>query len=95
MQYRPAPQALPQAPQCDALEPTAVSQPFAALLSQSAKPPAHEPTPQVPFEQPGAPFATAGQALPHAPQFAMLLAALISQPSVTELLQSMKGAAHT
>lgn len=68
-----------------------VSQPFAALPSQLAKPALHEATPHAPAEQPAVPFSTAGQTLPQAPQLVTLDAVLVSQPSAPPL-QSLKGA---
>ncbi|MFO0627818.1 MAG: hypothetical protein U0325_19575 [Polyangiales bacterium] len=58
---------------------TARSQPLAALLSQFAQPVLHVPMPQAPLVQTGVAFASA-QVRPQAPQFAVVLVMLVSQP---------------
>jgi hypothetical protein len=63
----PPAQARPQAPQLPASVPRNTSHPLAGLVSQSAKP-ASQVNPQRPAAQVRAALATAGQALPHAPQ---------------------------
>jgi hypothetical protein len=62
-----------QRPQCTVLVLRLVSQPFAALPSQSPKPGLHE-SPQRPAAHEGAALAPEGQTMPHVPQLAALVA---------------------
>src|SRR5437773_388906 len=72
--------ALPQPPQFLLSDPRLASQPFAAFMSQSAKPMLHWVMPHWPFRQ--APIALAKlQTLPHLPQLFTSTARLFSQPS--------------
>jgi len=64
-------QARPQPPQWAVVVAVLVSQPLAALMSQSPKEPVHKPTAQAPMEHTGAPLATL-QIIPQPPQWAML-----------------------
>jgi hypothetical protein len=68
-QLPPAKHACPHVPQLALSERTFASQPFVALRSQSAKPVPHAKA-HVDDAQTAVAFAAAGQALPHAPQFA-------------------------
>jgi hypothetical protein len=81
-----------QAPQLFTLVPRFASQPFAGLLSQSAKPAKHV-NPHMPVVQVGVAFAGARQTLPQLPQFAVVSRGA-SQPSTSMLLQSSKPASH-
>ena len=65
-------QGLPQRPQFVTAARRSVSHPFAAMLSQSPKPPEHRPTPQRPIVQLGSALATT-QRVPQPPQLAELL----------------------
>jgi hypothetical protein len=85
-------QTLPQVPQFWALLLVMVSQPLAALLSQLPKPGLHAVILQALPWQAAVPLVTAPQAWPQAPQFAMLVVTLTSQPSPLLLLQSRKSA---
>ncbi len=73
-------------PQC-ALEERSVSQPFAAIPSQSAKPGLHDAIAQADLAQVAVAFARA-QTMPHPPQFFGSLAVLTSQPVDARLSQS-------
>jgi len=68
-----------------------VSQPLAALPSQSPSPGLHVETPQAPATQFGVPLDD-GQTLPHWPQLLMLVAVLVSQPLAGFPSQSPKPA---
>jgi hypothetical protein len=70
--------ALPHVPQCETLVLVLVSQPLATLLSQLPKPELHAMV-QAPPPQPGVPL-TDEQAALQAPQCAMLVFVLVSQP---------------
>src|SRR5204863_574988 len=65
-------QALPQTPQLLRSVASLTSQPFCALLSQSAYPGTQPPLLHIPALQPITTLAGAGQALPHIPQWATL-----------------------
>src|SRR5262249_3374169 len=73
-------QLLPQAPQFLASLPVSTSQPLPAWPSQSRKVVEQEPMPHRPPAQPGIPLTTAGQAMPHLPQFLASVLPLASQP---------------
>lgn len=73
-------QRRPHAPQFAESLPSGVSQPFAAIPSQSPKPSLQRPIPQLPPEQAGVPFAGVAQRLPHIPQCEVLVRVLVSQP---------------
>lgn len=81
-------QSLPHMPQCDVVS-SRVSQPLAAVLSQSPKPALQVPTPQVPLTHAAVPFGTAAQVLPQAPQFDVV-PRLASQPFAAVRSQSPK-----
>ena len=70
--------AAPQRPQLDGVVLRLVSQPLAALPSQSPKP-AVQVTPHAPAAQVAVPL-VASHALPQRPQFATVVARLVSQP---------------
>jgi len=85
-------QTAPQAPQLATLVVTLTSQPSSCLLPlQSANPATHEPVHEPPV-QPGLATWFAEQTTPQAPQFATLVATLISQPLELERSQSAKPA---
>ncbi len=65
-------QTLPHLPQLEALVCVFISQPLAALPSQSAKPALQPPMPHTPFAQVALALAGAGQTLPQAPQFCVV-----------------------
>jgi len=69
-------QARPHPPQWVALVVVSVSQPFAAVPSQSPKPGEHRTTAQVPSVQPWVAVLARAQAVPHAPQLAGSMAVL-------------------
>ncbi len=71
-------QTLPQPPQSATVLVVFVSQPFAALLSQSPKPLLQSWTVHVPAGQPAVPFATL-QTFPQLPQL-LTLSVFVSQP---------------
>jgi hypothetical protein len=71
--------ANPQLPQFFASVASVTSQPFAALLSQSAKPVLQEVMVQALFAQPALAFVSK-HVFPHAPQFIAFVARLVSQP---------------
>ena len=75
----PARQALPQAPQCDALTCVLISQPLVASPSQSPKPPAHD-WPQAPRLHVRVVLLRDGQAVPHAPQWSTSVAVSTQLP---------------
>jgi hypothetical protein len=81
--------AWPHCPQLDAVVSRFVSQPFAALPSQSSQPLAHAATVQAPAAQPAVAFAST-HALWHPPQLAGSVAVAISQPSAASPLQLAK-----
>ncbi len=70
-----------------------ISQPFAAVASQSPKPVVHA-KPQVPLVHEIVALARVGQAFMHPPQCEVLVLRLASQPSVRLLLQSPKPEAQ-
>ncbi len=70
-----------------------VSQPFASLPSQLAKPVVHDATVQRPAAQAGVAFASM-QAVPQAPQFATLVTVSTSQPLAATPSQSWKPASQ-
>jgi hypothetical protein len=85
-------QLCPHAPQF-AVVVRLASQPSAAIPLQSPKPALQEPTMHTPAEQAGAAvLARLLQLCPHAPQFAMEVFRLVSQPSAAIPLQSPKPA---
>src|SRR5438046_1247075 len=86
--------ALPQPPQFATSPAKAASQPFARLMSQSPKPCLHAPTPHCVFTQVVSMFAGAGQAMPHAPQFAGSASSCASQPLRSTLSQLPQPALH-
>jgi hypothetical protein len=69
------------------------SQPLVASPSQSAKPVMHDPTVQLPAVHEGVALGVE-HALLHAPQCAVLVPRLTSQPSVAVVLQSAKPMLH-
>src|SRR4051812_43500332 len=81
---------LAHAPQLLLSVPMLTSQPFAAFLSQSAKPWLQPVIAQVPFKHDTIALAAPVHSLPHAPQFFGSLATEVSQPSFSSLLQSSK-----
>ena len=85
--------ATPQRPQFAALVERFTSQPLEATPSQSAKP-SLQAKPQAPAAQVARAFAGAAQAFPHAPQWATLVAVLVSQPLEAVPSQSPKVAVH-
>jgi hypothetical protein len=80
MHERPPPHTTPHAPQFVLLFCVLVSQPFATLPSQLAKPALHEATVHMPDEHALLPLATAAQVVPQAPQLDTLDCVLVSQP---------------
>ncbi len=80
--------AMPHAPQCAGELRVLVSQPLLASESQSPNPPAHTPTAHAPMRHTGVALASAGHALPHAPQLATSFWRLVSHPSSGMRLQS-------
>jgi hypothetical protein len=86
----PAGHTLPQAPQCELLVASVVSQPLPALPSQLPNPASQAPSPQAPPAQAGLPWARGGHALPHVPQWARLVDRLASQPVAASWSQSPK-----
>jgi hypothetical protein len=90
---------VPQAPQWETLVPVLVSQPLAALPSQSPKPAAHIATAHWPIVQAAVALARSHRVV-HAPQRLVSVLRLTSQPLRGSLSQSAKGAvqrptAHT
>src|SRR5262249_39275608 len=88
-----APQAWPQVPQLLMSVSVDVSQPLAALLSQSVRPPVPCSV-QAPPTQAGVAFGPPGHIMLHAPQFRASVAVLVSQPSSGIWLQSAWRASH-
>jgi hypothetical protein len=88
----PAAQARLHAPQCVVEVLVSTSQPSLTAPLQSRNPPEQLPTRHAPATQAAVPLVTAPQAWPQAPQFAMLVVTLTSQPSPLLLLQSRKSA---
>jgi hypothetical protein len=86
-------QARPQPPQCAALVRVSVSQPLAALPSQSAKP-AVQITAQAPTAHAGTALGAPGQAWPQVPQCETATRVSVSQPLVALPSQSPKPASH-
>jgi hypothetical protein len=86
--------ALPQPPQCRTLLVTFVSQPFAALPSQSPVPGLQPVQPQLPPTQLAVPLGQL-QGVLQALQWLTLVWVLVSQPSFELELQSRKPALHT
>ena len=86
--------ARPQPPQWATVLVVLTSQPLAAFMSQLAKPVLHVPTPQVPIAHAAVPLAGVAQALPQAPQWASVLARVVSQPLAALLSQLPRPAAH-
>jgi hypothetical protein len=84
---------VPHVPQWVALDRVSTSQPVPVTASQSAKPAAQVATAQAPMVQAATALARA-QALPHAPQWAALLASVTSQPLLATPSQSAKPARH-
>jgi hypothetical protein len=84
----------PHPPQLSGSFVTFVSQPFEQSPSQSAVPGLQAQMPQTPAEQVGLP-PTAGQTLPHAPQFWMSVVRSISQPLEASPSQSARPGAQT
>ena len=84
--------ALPQEPQFDVFVPVFTSQPFTALISQSANPALHAMA-QLPALHEGVPFEPL-HALPHDPQFDALVLVFTSQPLAALMSQSAKPALH-
>jgi hypothetical protein len=84
---------VPQAPQWETLVAVAVSQPLAALPSQSPKPAAHMATVHWPIVQAAVALARS-QRVEHAPQRLLSLLRLASQPLLGSLSQSAKPAAQ-
>ncbi len=78
---------MPQPPQLLASLPSAISQPLARVPSQSAYPTSHTVKPQTPSRHEGAALAKE-HALPHAPQWPLSVAGVVSQPSAGSPLQS-------
>src|SRR3970282_51512 len=74
--------SLPQPPQCLTSPAVFTSQPFAALVSQSASGGLQALMPHLPSVQFGGPQ-VAEQTLPQAPQLSVLVLVLISQPLAT------------
>lgn len=89
----PPPQSLPHVPQSPREELRFVSQPLAALPSQSSKPTLHVATSQVPVAHDDVAFGRA-QALPHEPQSASVFKGA-SQPSAVTPLQFPKPVEQT
>ena len=90
-QESPAPQGLPQRPQCAAAPRRSTSQPFAGSPSQSPKPSSQRAMPQRPAAH--TPVARAGaQARPQAPQWAAAVLRSTSQPVVALPSQSPRPA---
>src|SRR4051812_32790148 len=87
-------QTMPQAPQLTASVWRFTSQPLPGLLSQSANPTLHLPTPHWLIWQPPVPLATPGHTLPQAPQLPASLPRSTSQPSFMLPLQSLKPLAQ-
>lgn len=81
------------APQLATLVCVFTSQPFAAFMSQSAKP-ALQVIPHMPERHAGWALAAPAQVLPHVPQLAVLCAVFTSQPSAALLLQSAYVPVH-
>jgi hypothetical protein len=79
LQLAPAAHARPHIPQLVALVLRLVSQPLAALPSQSPKP-ALQLSPHAPAAHVAVALAPAAHILPHIPQFAALVRRSISQP---------------
>src|SRR5439155_1044131 len=65
-----------------------VSQPLAALASQSLNGGVQSPTPHTPAAQPGVPLAPQAPTLPHAPQWLAFVALSTSQPLASIRSQS-------
>jgi hypothetical protein len=103
MAQRPAAQAgtalsapmhtVPQAPQWETLVPVLVSQPLAALPSQSPKPAAHIATAHWPIVQAAVALARSHR-VEHEPQRLLSVLRLASQPLLGSLSQSAKPAAQ-
>jgi hypothetical protein len=83
----------PQAPQCAVDREVSASQPFAAIVSQLAKPGLHTPTLHVPIVHTAVALEGA-HSLPHAPQCVSELVSDVSQPLVALPSQSPKPALH-
>jgi hypothetical protein len=79
-------------PQCMMSAVVSVSQPSATFMLQSAWLRPHIPMVHIELTQALAPNATAGQTLPHMPQWARSVVRLVSQPSVAPPKQSSKPA---
>ena len=82
----------PHEPQFDVFVPVFTSQPFTALISQSANPALHAMA-QLPALHEGVPFEPL-HALPHDPQFDALVLVFTSQPLAALMSQSAKPALH-
>ncbi len=83
----------PHVPQFDTLVVVSVSQPFAAMPSQSPRPAAQLVTMHIPPEQPGVPPAVM-HTFPHEAQLLTLVFRLVSQPSAVTMLQLPNPALH-
>jgi hypothetical protein len=83
----------PQVPQWVLLAVTSVSHPFAASPSQSPRPVAHAPTPQVPARHTAVPPG-AVQAVPQRPQWLVLTRVSVSHPFAGLPSQSAKPVVH-
>jgi hypothetical protein len=94
MHVAPAAHARPHIPQCSALVFVLTSQPFAALMSQFAKP-ALQLSAHIPAAHVAVAFAAAAHATPHVPQLATLVLVLTSQPFAALMSQFAKPALHT
>ena len=86
--------ARPHIPQCEVLALVSTSQPFTAVMSQSAKVPTHAATAQRPMRHAGVALGSA-QATPHAPQRITSLWRSASQPLAGFMSQSAKPAAQS
>jgi len=91
--HTPLEHTLPHAPQLVALVVRSVSQPLAALASQSPRP-GVQAYPQRPDAQVGEAPATLGQAVPHVPQLVSVVRRSVSQPLAALTSQSPKPIAH-
>jgi hypothetical protein len=87
-------QTVPQPPQFAGSLAVAASQPFAAFMSQFAKPMLQAPSPHAPAAHAAAALAGAAQLRPHIPQLVTVVLVLVSQPFARFMSQLPKPAPH-
>ncbi len=86
--------ALPQRPQWTLLVASWLSQPFAIIPSQLAKPGRHAPSPHIPSAHVGEALGSEAHTRPQLPQLRGSSAMLVSHPSAGFMLQSANPGLH-